>query len=176
MNEAEWERFMQESDARSAKYGELLETFMDHPDRDAIIEREMGWDKIDPDPEFIEMVSEAEAAVEELLESESDDDEDFEEDSEFDDDMDDPSERALVRELPVYGRAYNWGLAVHDTLKPYFDELERDYDIDLEDALVGSMTVAAKIAGGHAMGDRGRSPVWQYCELPSRIGRCHSRD
>ena len=45
--EAEWEKSMRESDVRSAKFGELLETLMDHPDRDAIISREMGWDSID---------------------------------------------------------------------------------------------------------------------------------
>ena len=45
MNEAQWRRMMQESDARSAKFGELLETLIDHPDRDEIINREMGWDR-----------------------------------------------------------------------------------------------------------------------------------
>ena len=42
--EDQWERFMQRSDVRSAKFGELLETLRDHPDRDEIIAREMGWD------------------------------------------------------------------------------------------------------------------------------------
>src|SRR5438128_12641974 len=44
MTEAEWEQMFKESDARAARYGDLLETLIDHPDRDEIIEKEMGWD------------------------------------------------------------------------------------------------------------------------------------
>src|SRR2546425_483984 len=43
--EEQWERFMEKSDVRSAKFGELLETFIDHPDRDELIAHEMGWDR-----------------------------------------------------------------------------------------------------------------------------------
>ena len=41
--EEHWERFMQRSDARSARFGDLLETLRNHPDRDEIVAREMGW-------------------------------------------------------------------------------------------------------------------------------------
>ena len=43
--EAQWEAFMRRSDVRSAKFGELLETLHDDPDRHAKIDHEMGWDK-----------------------------------------------------------------------------------------------------------------------------------
>lgn len=43
MNEFEWELFMKESDAKSEKYGELLDKYIDHPDRDKIIHEQMGW-------------------------------------------------------------------------------------------------------------------------------------
>ena len=43
MDEFEWELFMKESDAKSEKYGELLEKYVDHPDRDKIINEQMGW-------------------------------------------------------------------------------------------------------------------------------------
>jgi hypothetical protein len=43
MDEFEWEKTLRESDARTEKFGELLEKYADHPDRDAIIDREMGW-------------------------------------------------------------------------------------------------------------------------------------
>lgn len=46
MDEFEWERFMKESDKRTEKYGELLEKYMDHPDRDQIVAREMGWTRL----------------------------------------------------------------------------------------------------------------------------------
>jgi hypothetical protein len=42
-DEFDYERFMRESDARTDKYGELLDKYMDHPDRDRIIAKEMGW-------------------------------------------------------------------------------------------------------------------------------------
>ena len=44
MNEFEWEKMLKESDAKSDKYGDLLEKYIDHPDRETIIAREMGWD------------------------------------------------------------------------------------------------------------------------------------
>ena len=43
VDEFEWELFMKESDAKSEKYGELLEKYIDHPDRDKIINEQMGW-------------------------------------------------------------------------------------------------------------------------------------
>ena len=43
MNEFEWELFLKESDARNEKFGELLDKFKDHPDRDEIIDEQMGW-------------------------------------------------------------------------------------------------------------------------------------
>lgn len=43
-DEHRWERFLQDSDRRTEKFGQLLEKYQDHPDRDAIIAREMGWD------------------------------------------------------------------------------------------------------------------------------------
>ncbi len=42
-DEYAWERFLQDQERRTEKYMGLLEKFMDHPDRDEIIAREMGW-------------------------------------------------------------------------------------------------------------------------------------
>jgi len=49
MDEFEWERFMKEADKRSEKYGKLLEKYMEHPNRDEIVAREMGWDRLADD-------------------------------------------------------------------------------------------------------------------------------
>jgi hypothetical protein len=49
--EAQWEALMKRSDARSSRYGELLETLIDDPGRDAKIDREMGWDRDKNDEE-----------------------------------------------------------------------------------------------------------------------------
>jgi hypothetical protein len=45
-DEFDYERMLRESDARTDKYAELLDKYMDHPDCDAIVERAMGWDEI----------------------------------------------------------------------------------------------------------------------------------
>ena len=44
LNEFEWEKRLRESDALTDRYSGLLKEFIDHPDRDRIIAREMGWD------------------------------------------------------------------------------------------------------------------------------------
>jgi hypothetical protein len=42
-DEYEWERFLQNQDLRTERYLELLERYVDHPERDVLIAREMGW-------------------------------------------------------------------------------------------------------------------------------------
>ena len=43
LDEFDYEKLLRESDARTDKYSELLDKYMDHPDRDRIIAKEMGW-------------------------------------------------------------------------------------------------------------------------------------
>jgi hypothetical protein len=42
-DEYDWERFLQQQDRKTERYMELLEKYIDHPDRDQIIAKEMGW-------------------------------------------------------------------------------------------------------------------------------------
>jgi hypothetical protein len=42
-DEFDYEKLLRESDARTDKYGELLDKYMDDPDRERIIAKEMGW-------------------------------------------------------------------------------------------------------------------------------------
>jgi hypothetical protein len=42
-DEYDWERFLQQQDRKTEQYMELLERYMDDPNRDQIIAREMGW-------------------------------------------------------------------------------------------------------------------------------------
>lgn len=42
-SEYDWERFLQQQDKRTEKYMDLLEKYVDHPQRDQIIAAEMGW-------------------------------------------------------------------------------------------------------------------------------------
>lgn len=61
-DEYAWERFLQQQDDKTEKYMELLEKYLDHPDRDEIIAREMGWMHLLQSEEWHE---EADAATEE---------------------------------------------------------------------------------------------------------------
>jgi hypothetical protein len=45
-DEYEWERFLQQQDHKTEKYMELLEKYLDDPQRDQIIAREMGWTQL----------------------------------------------------------------------------------------------------------------------------------
>src|SRR5881227_2783302 len=45
-DEYEWERFLQQQDHKTEKYMELLEKYLDHPQRDQIIAQEMGWTQL----------------------------------------------------------------------------------------------------------------------------------
>ncbi len=44
-DEFDWETYLRASDARAAKYAELLEKYRDSPDAEERIDKEMGWDE-----------------------------------------------------------------------------------------------------------------------------------
>ena len=45
-DEYDWERFRREQDQKTEKYMQLLEKYLDDPQRDEIIAREMGWTQL----------------------------------------------------------------------------------------------------------------------------------
>ena len=53
-DEYDWERFLQQQDHKTEKYMELLEKYLDDPQRDQIIAREMGWTQLSHDEEWLE--------------------------------------------------------------------------------------------------------------------------
>jgi len=63
-DEYDWERFLQEQERRTEKYMELIEKYMNHPDRDAIIAREMGWTHLQSEDEEEDWEEEVEAGFE----------------------------------------------------------------------------------------------------------------
>jgi replicative superfamily II helicase len=73
-----WERFLQEQDRNTEKYFKLLETYMDHPNRDEIIAEEMGWSIFEAAEEAAETDEEFETP-EFVLEDENEGDDEFEE-------------------------------------------------------------------------------------------------
>jgi len=74
-DEYDWERFLQQQDRKTERYMELLEKYLDDPNRDQIIAREMGWNHLldeegktwaeDVDMRFTEEMELAEADAEE---------------------------------------------------------------------------------------------------------------
>jgi len=73
-----WERFLQQQDRNTEKYFKLLETYMDHPNRDEIIAEEMGWSVFEVAEEVADS-DEASDPPEFLLDEESEGDDEFEE-------------------------------------------------------------------------------------------------
>src|SRR5438105_1958284 len=62
-DEFDYEKLMRESDARTDKYSELLDKYQDHPDRDRIIAKEMGWTWLE---EALDAEKESEAGATQL--------------------------------------------------------------------------------------------------------------
>jgi hypothetical protein len=133
----------------------LLETLRDHPDRDAIIAHEMGWDRAEEEDDE-ESLEDPGLTIEETDEYQAAFGD--EEGDEFEDDFDE------LESVPAYSVGYRWALKVHDALKPVFEAEEEqavptdedgldDYvpDEDVSQTL-RCFEIAAKIAGGHGMG------------------------
>jgi hypothetical protein len=131
-NEFEWELFLRASDRRSTKLGELLEKYQDHPDRDRLVARGMGWKEIE------EMLDAQAAGVED----EEEDDLDFEEPDEEDvAGAEEPLRHPLVTRLIDRSVALS--------------ELAGDKrDDDLEEMVGSFMVVGPKVAGALTIGDR----------------------
>jgi len=125
-DEFEWELFLRASDRRTTKLGELMEKYHDHPDRDRVIAREMGWTAI-------EEMLDAEAEFSEEEEPDNPGDAGFEESEPVEMD-EDPIRHPLVARL----------INRSATLM----ELAGDrWDNDLEQMVGGFIAVGPKIAG-----------------------------
>jgi hypothetical protein len=164
-DEEQWEAFMKEGDLRAARFGEILETVMDDPDRDRIVARQMGWTHIEEMLDERERLEAEGGRVDETDDDDTDADyavaeseaEGLSEDP-FGDDEEERDERAI----PAYKLANQVGMRVHEALQPYMqarapqdpdEEWDRDEtDERMGEAYIGCMIAAAKIVGGHAMG------------------------
>jgi hypothetical protein len=73
-----WERFLQQQDRNTEKYFNLLEKYMDHPNRDEIIADEMGWSVFAEACEDQEEVEDFLTEATELLTGEAEEEEDYE--------------------------------------------------------------------------------------------------
>jgi hypothetical protein len=135
-NEFEWELFLRASDRRSTKLGELLEKYQDHPERDRLVARGMGWKEI-------EEMMDAQAAG---VEDEEEEDLDFEE----------PDEEDIARaeepmRHPLVTRLIDRSVALSDLAGNQRDD-------DLEEMVGSFMVVGPKVAGALTIGDRDLGP------------------
>jgi len=150
-DEDDWERFLQLADARTAKYEELFETFIDHPKREEIIAHEMGWE------DFFRECRSRVANCDECPDRHECEAYEMLRLMEGPDNIeDDPDADALVacfeevKEIPAYNDAYRFALR----LEAYF---RKHLDDNLEDegprtALMAATMAPAQIAGGHGIG------------------------
>jgi hypothetical protein len=135
-NEFEWELFLRASDRRSTKLGELLEKYQDHPERDRLVARGMGWKEI-------EEMMDAQAAG---VEDEEEEDLDFEEP-----DDEDVARAEEPMRHPLVTRLIDRSVAL--------SELAGDRrDDDLEEMVGSFMVVGPKVAGALTIGDRDLGP------------------
>ncbi len=103
-DEFRWERFLQEQEQRTEKYMELFDKYMNHPQRDEMIAKEMGWKHI----------------VEDEAEWEDDFDEaDCEEDEDFEEEGSEPAKPFKFERNPLYRAA----LAFNGELDELLDRL-----------------------------------------------------
>jgi len=159
-DEVRYEQFLRESDARTERYGRLLEKYKDHPDSERIIAREMGWtwleEALDWQDQQKEQCPEKEKEKEsDDLQAEKADDDEFEEElEEHEIPPPDPMREGIDWVLdddgdlshPICKRAHDGLHALLDELKAagYFPN---EQDEQLGDFMSGYMTVSAKLAG-----------------------------
>lgn len=153
--EQQWEDFMRHADLRTARYSELMETLIDDPDREEIIDHEMGWDRKREalDEQWLQEITDAAIEGEQELENSSD---------AAEDPVDVQQMRDLVqlrdRELdaiPAYAACETASNAIDRILVPLMrdhSEATEDGDEDLAQAFIQIKIAGAKIASGHTMG------------------------
>lgn len=126
-DEYDWERFLQQQDQKTEKYMELLEKYIDDPNRDQIIAREMGWyHLLDKDGE--KWAEEVDSHFDEIASSALGDEESDEEECFTDEDG--------FEAHPLYQASF--------ALSIWFDQLmEKDYELQNHPAAVKLSTQAA---------------------------------
>jgi hypothetical protein len=179
--EAQWEAFMKESDLRSARFGDLLETLRDDPDCHEKVAREMGWVEVDEDNEDTELAAEREQWIDEMNAAGEEALKELESERAADaaagitpaqrHEMDHDAEK---RAYPAYGAACDLSEQIIELFKPLdrqqageaanagedgpplTNEQEAEAEL-MNDAFIGMMTASAKMAGAMGMEEEERT-------------------
>jgi hypothetical protein len=144
MDEFQWEEFMKKSDERTEKYGKLMEKYFDHPDRDKIIAREMGWTWLLDALEAQERGELPEHEEDDYIEEE-DEGEEWKKASQFHPDRDEEREK-----IPAYRIAREFALRAIDFVKTLPEDKASQECVRA--FIEGATVPAAKIAGGVGFG------------------------
>jgi len=138
-DEQRWEEFFKESDRRTDIYSNLLDKYMDHPDRDRIIAEEMGWTHM-----LDEIDDEHEEWMDEFVIDEYGDGEEWKRNTDYE-----PSEIDSFQDLPLYQKAFEFSIDAMNMSNKHL----KDSDDESVTIFCHSITVpAAKIAGGFGFG------------------------
>jgi len=111
-DEYDWERFLQQQDLKTERYMELLEKYVDDPERDQIIAQEMGW----PQPVDSEDFDWSELSFEASSEDEGFEEEECEEE--------DDEETAGIPESFELHPLYQASFALTVWIDQIFDEID----------------------------------------------------
>lgn len=154
--EQQWEDFMRRADLRIARYGELMETLIDDPDREEIIDHEMGWDRRREalDEQWRQEITDAAIEAEQELENSSDAAEEDPVDVQQMSDLDQLRDRELDA-IPAYAACEAASNAIDRVLVPLMrrhGDATEEGDEDLGQAFIQIKIAGAKIASGHGMG------------------------
>ncbi len=157
-DEYDWERFLQQQDRKTEKYMELLEKYVDDPNRDQIIAREMGWHHLlddngkdwsaDLDTLFSQRPGENTSKDDEDKDEDLADDEDeddLEEDEDFDDeDEEEPDEEEEEEPADCYSRHPLYQAA--SALAVHVDRFFNDNEAAAPHPAVARLTTNATLA------------------------------
>ena len=138
-DEHQWEEFFRESDKRTEKYSQLLDKYMDHPDRDKIIAREMGWTHL-----LDETDDDADEWIDEYIIEEYDEGEEWKRLTGYE-----PTDFNSFENLPLYKKAFEFTIAAMDMVDKHLSDVD---DESVSDFCRSVTIPSAKIAGGFGLG------------------------
>lgn len=148
MNEFEWELNLRESDALTARFSRVLEKYLDHPNCDKLIAREMGWTwLLESEGEKDEKGSCTALDMEEDMMGEFDEEDDFEfAPNPLTEGVDWIKGRNGRVTHPLTNRSFSMAMELWSYCKES-GNLSENADQDLRDMIFQVQTLTAKLAG-----------------------------
>ena len=138
-DEFQWEEFMKEQDKKVDRYMELLYRYQNHPNRDELIAREMGWTWLLDQSEHLKDCTAP-------ADDESREGEEWKASSGVEGFFDEDFEHQ-----PVYMKSNEFALRAHQFVEGLSESTREDSAV--VDFVANAMIASAKIAGGTGIGE-----------------------